>query len=36
MNEYIDTLKRYVAENPPNYGSDAHTILDIAMRLKPR
>ena len=29
MNEYIDTLKRYVAENPPNYGRDAHTILEM-------
>ena len=29
MNEYIDTLKRYVAEHPPNYGRDAHTILEM-------
>ena len=29
MNEYIDTLNRYVAENPPNYGRDAHTILEM-------
>ena len=29
MNEYIDTLKRYVAEHPPNYGKDAHTILEM-------
>lgn len=30
MNEYIEILKRHVAENPPNYGSDAHSILDMA------
>ena len=36
MNKYIDTLKRYVAENSPNYVSDIHTIPEIAMRLKPR
>ena len=29
MNEYIETLKRHVAENPPNYGSDAHSILEM-------
>ena len=29
MNEYIEALKRYVAENPPNYGSDANSILEI-------
>ena len=29
MNEYIEALKRYVAENPPNYGSDAHSILEM-------
>ena len=29
MNEYIDTLNRYVAENPPNYGRDAHAILEM-------
>ena len=29
MNEYIDTLTRYAAENPPNYGRDAHTILEM-------
>ena len=29
MNEYIDTLKRYVAENPPNYGRDANSILEM-------
>ena len=32
MNEYIETLKRYVAENPPNYGSDAHSILEMLYR----
>ena len=25
MNEYVEILKRYTAENPPNYGSDAHS-----------
>ena len=29
MNEYIEALKRYVAQNPPNYGSDAHSILEM-------
>ena len=29
MNEYIEALKRYVAENPPNYGSDAYSILEM-------
>ena len=29
MNEYIEALKRYVAEHPPNYGRDAHTILEM-------
>ncbi|MGM9658349.1 MAG: hypothetical protein ACI4EG_14220 [Fusicatenibacter sp.] len=29
MNEYIADLKRYVTENPPNYGSDAHSILEM-------
>ena len=29
MNEYIGTLNRYVAEYPPNYGRDAHTILEM-------
>ena len=29
MNDYIEALKRYVAENPPNYGSDAHSILEM-------
>ena len=29
MNEYVESLKRYVAENPPNYGSDAHSILEM-------
>ena len=29
MNEYIEALKRYVAENPPNYGSDANSILEM-------
>ena len=29
MNEYVEILKRYMAENPPNYGSDAHSILEM-------
>lgn len=30
MNKYIDALKRYVVENPPNYGDgDAHSILEM-------
>ena len=32
MNEYIESLKRYVAENPPNYGSDAQSILEMLYR----
>ena len=30
MNEYVEILKRYVAENSPNYGSAAHSILVIS------
>ena len=29
VNEYIEILKRHVAENPPNYGSNAHSILEM-------
>ena len=29
MNEYVAALRKYVAENPPNYGSDAHSILEM-------
>ena len=29
MNEYIKILKCNIAENPPNYGSDAHSILEM-------
>ena len=29
MNEYAAALRKYVAENPPNYGSDAHSILEM-------
>ena len=29
MNEYIRILKCHVAENPPNYGSDAQSILEM-------
>ena len=35
MNEYVEILKRHVAENPPNYGSDAHSILEMpVLRVK--
>ena len=29
MNEYVAVLRKYVAENPPNYGGDAHSILEM-------
>ena len=29
MNEYVAALRKYVAENPPNYGSDAHSFLEM-------
>ena len=29
MNKYVEILKRYMAENPPNYGSDANSILEM-------
>ena len=29
MDEYIKILKLHMAENPPNYGSDAHSILEM-------
>ena len=29
MNEYVAVLRKYVAETPPNYGSDAHSILEM-------
>ena len=29
VNEYVRILKRHVAENPPNYGSDAGSILEM-------
>ena len=29
MNKYVAALGKYVAENPPNYGSDAHSILEM-------
>ena len=29
MNEYVEILKSHVAENPPNYGSDADSILEM-------
>ena len=35
MNEYIEALKRYVAENPPNYGSDAQSILEMLFTYYP-
>ena len=32
MNEYVAVLRKYVAENPPNYGSDANSILEMLYR----
>ena len=29
MNEYNKALKRHIAENPPNYGDDAHSVLEM-------
>lgn len=29
MNDYLAALRKYVAENPPNYGRDAQTILEM-------
>ena len=29
MHEYAEILKRHIAEKPPNYGSDAHSILEM-------
>ena len=29
MNEYVEILKRNVAENPPNYGSNAQSVLEM-------
>lgn len=29
MNEYVAVLRKYVADNPPNYGSDALSILEM-------
>lgn len=29
MNEYAAALRKYVAETPPNYGSDAQSILEM-------
>ena len=29
MNEYVEALKRHEAEKPPNYGSDANSILEM-------
>ena len=29
VNEYVTALRKYVADNPPNYGSDAHSILEM-------
>jgi len=29
MNERIEILKCHVVENPPNYGDDAHSILEM-------
>ena len=32
MNECVEILKRHIAENPPNYGSDANSILEMLYR----
>lgn len=29
MNEYMDVLKRHVADDPHDYGSDAHSSLEM-------
>ena len=29
MNEYVEILKRHIAENPPNHGGDANSILEM-------
>ena len=29
VNEYVLALRKYVADNPPNYGSDANSILEM-------
>jgi len=29
MNKYIEILQHHMVENPPNYGSDAHSILEM-------
>lgn len=29
MNEYIEALKYYVSQNPPDYTSDANSILEL-------
>ena len=29
MNESVEILKLHMAENPPNYGSDAHSVLEM-------
>ena len=34
MHEYVEILKRHVAENLPNYGSDANSILEIQGRYR--
>ena len=34
MNEYVEILKYHVAENPPNYGNDANSILEIEITKK--
>ena len=32
MNEYVAVLRKCVVENPPNYGNDAHSILEMLYR----
>ena len=29
VNEYVRILKRHMAENPPNYGNDAQSVLEM-------
>lgn len=31
MNEYLAALRKYVAEKPPNYGSDFNSILEMRL-----
>lgn len=33
MNEYVAALRKYVAETPPSYGSDAHSIMELLLSI---